>query len=134
MISTESSRDINTLTSTFKNWVTDELNAVDPVQRQDLKGIYLFLIDKEPRFVVYLHEYQASSLQIPTDITLEKLKNVLSEDYRVRIRTDSKTLERLLLGTLRAKLAFLTGRVKIDGDLLAFIRLISLLKKRGVKP
>lgn len=52
---------------------------------------------------------------------------------RARVFTDSATLARLLSGTMRAKAAFLAGKVRIEGDLPGFLRLIGHLKARGVR-
>jgi hypothetical protein len=38
------------------------------------------------------------------------------------------------MGTLKAHIAFVTGKVTITGDLSAFLKMVSLLKRSGVKP
>lgn len=133
----------------FRNWVTAELGHIATTERQGLRGDYLFRIDEVPRFVVMVEPHGAWSGEITrqpqlavhlsddcpiryTDATLKSL--IDSGAARTTIATDSNTLLRLLTGSMRASSSFVSGRVKINGDLAAFMRLVSHLKRQGVGP
>ena len=111
----------------FRDQVTRELATIAAPEREGLRGDYVFLIDGAPRFVVTLAR----------EVALSAPFGVAYGDpvaARARIHTDGPTLSRLLAGTMKAKAAFLAGRVRIEGDLPGFLRLIGLLKARGVTP
>lgn len=70
----------------------------------------------------------------PLRLDASALQVISEGQVRVCVQTDSQTLRRLLQGTLRAKVAYLGGLVKISGDLPCFMRLVAVLKGRGVGP
>ncbi len=138
---------LDTLTGRFRSQVTDELASLDAVSREQLRGDYVFVIDGVPRFLVVLGRGRAlsGSLSAQADAFLlevpeappaanvwVKVADALAA-ARAAVHTDAATLGRLLSGTMKAKSAFLAGRVRIEGDLPGFLRLIGLLKARGVK-
>lgn len=145
----ETSSELWEIATRFRNWVTTELTRLGNDERQTLRGDYLFHVDSEPRFVVMVEAHGAWSGEI---VTTPKLEVRLTDDCPIRytedtlkslieagaartsVSTDSTTLLRLLTGTMRASASFVTGRVKIDGDLAAFMRLVSHLKRQGVGP
>ena len=146
----------------FRNQVTRVLGEAEPLVRQGMRGHYVFSIDGKPSFVVELASTHASSGEIPDSFSSNKLSSGNSEcqtvfaleafdgqacsfskpistaglvlGARVHVTTDSLTLQRLLLGTMKAKKAFLSGKVRIEGDLPIFLRLVGFLKDNGVQP
>ncbi len=130
----------------FRSWVCREISAAGPVERENLRGDYLFVIDGQPRFVVFVGADWNGSAQfgpdgllsyddsVPLRLDAGAIENLIATSHRVRISTTTAILQRLLLGTMRARIAYLSGQVQIDGDLPVFLRLVSLLKARGVGP
>ena len=130
----------------FRSWVCREISAASPLERENLRGDYLFVIDGQPRFVVFVGADWNGSAQFGADgllnyddsvpIRLDRVavENLIATSHRVRISTTTTILQRLLLGTMRARIAYLSGQVQIDGDLPVFLRLVALLKARGVGP
>ena len=134
----------------FRAWVVRDLSAVSVEERLGYRGDYLFIIDGKPSFLVIVSPERVSSGRILTsngalsvafdigasyELAPEVLDDLLNQGaVRVQVTTDSNTLRRLLGGTLKAKIAYLNGWVKISGDLPCFMRLVSLLKGRGVGP
>lgn len=130
----------------FRSWVCREISAASPAERENLRGDYLFVIDGEPRFVVFVGadwngsaEFGPDGLlrcddSVPLRLDGEAIANLIATSHRVRISTTTAILQRLLLGTMRARIAYLSGQVQIDGDLPVFLRLVALLKARGVGP
>ena len=109
----------------FRRLVCQSLILSSPEQRQGCLGTYLFVIDAVPRFTVVVQATAISSTVLndssePSPSFVAKCIPILTPSSR------------LLNGTLRAKIAFLTGRVKIQGDLLAFFKLTTLIKRQGV--
>ena len=147
------------LADRFRFQVTRELSRLEASERDPLRGDYLFVIDGEPRFVVVLrggmvrsgafvlageqqqpHSPLHASLECADAQGLDsrvKGESVQLADVdvsaRARVFTDATTLSRLLSGTMKAKAAFLAGKVRIEGDLPGFLRLIGYLKARGVR-
>lgn len=137
------------IANAFRSWVTAELNELEDIQREALRGDYLFVIDDSPRFVVLVEGQGAWSAALelgdsvrpvfhlppPQPLSEAALSAlVFGEAWRARVKTDSVTLRRLLTGSLRASVSFVSGRVKIDGDLASFMRLVSHLKRKGIGP
>ena len=130
----------------FRSWVSREISAASPVERENLRGDYLFVIDGQPRFVVFVGADWNGSAQfgldglvsyddsVPIRLDEAAIENLIAASHRVRISTTTSILQRLLLGTMRARIAYLSGQVQIDGDLPVFLRLVALLKARGVGP
>jgi hypothetical protein len=135
----------------FRAWVVRDLISLTSDERQGFRGDYLFLIDGKPSFLVVVTPDSVSSgrleswrgagnLQLdlghPIELTEAELCNLMSNNGAVRVcvETDSNTLRRLLLGSLKARVAYLNGLVKISGDLPCFMRLVGLLKGKGVGP
>ena len=137
----------------FRMWVCRELNALGARDRRPVRGDYLFHIGGIPRFLVVVEEqgcysgtihlglgseHQRPAIQFeagcPVVFEPHTLEALLSGGARTVISTDEWTLKKLLLGTLNARSAFLAGKVQIEGDLPGFMRLVSMLKGRGVKP
>jgi hypothetical protein len=130
----------------FRSWVCREISAANPVDRENLRGDYLFVIDGEPRFVVFVGADWNGSAQfgpdgllsyddsVPIRLDAGAIDNLIATSHRVRISTTTAILQRLLMGTMRARIAYLSGQVQIDGDLPVFLRLVALLKARGVGP
>ena len=89
----------------------------------------------EPFFVAHLESASAGEMLRPVhDVPRETLTyGELAASARARVETDKATFARLLAGTMKAKTAFLAGKVRIDGDLPGFLRLIGMLKSRGVR-
>jgi hypothetical protein len=116
--------------------------------RRSLQGDYLFIIDSKPRFIVLVDESGAWSVSLnqgetltfevetgcPIPLNLQTIENSLHFTARTKITTDSITLQKLLHGKMKAKIAFLSGKVSFSGDLPAFLKMVSLLKRNGVKP
>jgi hypothetical protein len=143
------------LADRFRFQVTRELARLEASERDPLRGDYLFVIDGVPRFVVVLRGGMvrsgafvlAGDPQHPQAFlecadaqeqgTGGKGESVQLADVdvsaRARVFTDATTLSRLLSGTMKAKAAFLAGKVRIEGDLPGFLRLIGHLKARGVR-
>ncbi|KAB8033715.1 SCP2 sterol-binding domain-containing protein [Fluviispira multicolorata] len=133
----------------FRYWVCSELRNLEFSERIFLRGDYLFAIDGKPRFVVMIDELGAWSVALsgednalkfvvdekcPWKVDFLQIKNVIEGSSRATILTDSSTLHKLLIGTLKARIAFVTGKVTITGDLAAFLKMVSILKRNGVKP
>lgn len=133
----------------FRIWVCREMNALSLQHRAPLRGDYLFRIGGSPRFLVAVADGGCSSASIvhdgkkyslsfeasdPLALDPEAVAVLLSGGARTVISTDESTLERLLFGKLKARSAFLAGKVQIEGDLPGFMRLVSLLKGRGIRP
>lgn len=146
----------------FKTRVCSELHQMPQMSRASLKGDYLFVIDGLPLFIMLVDDYGAWSVllkpknlgsdfihnkeislesfdievdsECPFPIEMSQVSRILENSARCQIKTDGNTLKRLLLGTLRAKVAFITQRVKISGDFPAFLKIISYLKTKGLKP
>ncbi len=130
----------------FRSWVCREISAASPLDREHLRGDYLFVIDGQPRFVVFVGADWNGSAQfgadgllnyddsVPIRLDGSAIENLIATSHRVRISTTTAILQRLLLGTMRARIAYLSGQVQIDGDLPVFLRLVALLKARGVGP
>jgi putative sterol carrier protein len=143
-----------TVAQAFRRNVTKVLSQAPTHVRQGLRGHYLFTIDGSPSFVVELSAQKALSGEFGFETQCAEARSAQLETCdgetlidaprvrvseleslaRVNVITDSTTLERLLLGTLRAKKAFLIGKVKIEGDLPGFLQLIQFLKGQGVNP
>lgn len=135
----------------FRSWVVRDLISLSRDDRNGYRGDYLFVIDGKPSFLVVVSPESVSSgrlelwdgagslqldLGTPLELTEAELRTLLSDEgtVRVRVSTDSNTLRRLLVGTLKARVAYLNGLVKISGDLPCFMRLVGLLKGKGVGP
>lgn len=128
----------------FRQWVCSELRNLNSKERLLLRGDYLFVIDNKPRFVVMVDQIGAWSLSLPEndclkyevdsdclfDVSADHVQNIIEGSSRAKILTDSITLEKLLSGTLKAHIAFVTGRVTISGDLFSFLKMVSHLKKK----
>lgn len=140
--------DLWEIANSFRFWVCSELRNLSSQERSALRGDYLFVVDSQPRFIVLVDEESAWSLSLfyepnfsfaldpgcPFEVTLENVQNTISSLARTTITTDSLTLQKLLLGQLKAKIAFLTSKVILSGDLAAFLKMVSLLKRNGVRP
>ena len=133
----------------FRAKVTHELCRMDVYLREQLRGDFLFFIDENPKFVLVLSGKNAFSgmfegsapvqleMSLGNELRASDLALTLEDvlvGARAKIFTDEVTLHRLLSGTLKAKSAFLAGKVKVEGDLPGFMRLVSSLKSRGVTP
>lgn len=136
----------------FRSLVCSVLRNLAPLERSSLKGDYLFMIDENPRFIVMVDEMGSWSVCLqnsimqnqfldfavdagcPWTVTKNQIVQVIEGSSRTTILTDSTTLYKLLVGTLKAHIAFVTGKVTIAGDLSAFLKMVSLLKRSGVKP
>lgn len=125
------------------------------ISRTMLKGDYLFIIDNNPLFILLVDDHDVWSVflksknensdlqtqdfdiemdsQCPFTFNKDQINEIIENSARCQIRTDGKTLKRLLLGNLKARVAFITQRVKISGDFPAFLKIISYLKTKGVK-
>lgn len=135
------------IADTFRELVCAALRNLEAYERIMLKGDYLFKIDDASRFIVMVDEDGAWSIKIKNEIKNEfsvdsgcpwiisdqQISNVMSGSSRTTILTDSVTLYQLLTGHLRAHKAFVTEKVMISGDLAAFLKMVSLLKRSGVK-
>lgn len=149
------------IANNFRSKVCSELRALTPDERLALRGDYLFIIDSKPCFIVMVDSQGAWSVTLsyrqslvhplyprmgeaqitfavesgcPLPVTLESVQNCIDYSARTTITTDSQTLEKLLLGKLKAKVAFLTSKVVLAGDLAAFLKMVSILKSHGVGP
>ncbi len=147
----------------FKTRVCDEMLAMPQFARDSIKGDYLFIIDGLPLFILLVDEQGAWSVflnkkpteknfqpafdtllidqfdveidaKCPFAIHTNQINDIIENSARCQIKTDGNTLKRLLLGTIKAKVAFITQRVKITGDFPAFLKIISYLKTKGLKP
>ena len=136
----------------FRSWVIGDLLSLPSDERDSFRGDYLFVIDGSPLFLVVVASNAVSSARwesnpgklqtqdiqsdigTPCSLSAEAVSSILEGQCRVSVHTDSNTLRRLLRGTLRAKVAYLSGLVKITGDLPCFMRLVGVLKRRGVGP
>lgn len=131
--------DLWNVAENFRNWVTEELEHAGVLERTSLRGDYLFIVDSLPRFVVLIDPLIArsviwDSVEARAIFSPEMLNSLLEGGSRACIETDALSLKKLLYGKMKARQAFLTGKVKISGDLPGFIRLATLLKSRGVRP
>lgn len=132
----------------FRLWVCSELRSLDSNELLSLAGDYLFVIDNQPRFIVMVDRRGAWSISLSEnshtfplnyeidsnclfDISQIQIQNIIDGSSRARILTDSNTLQKLLARTLKAHIAFITGKVSISGDLPAFLKMVSLLKKKN---
>ena len=140
------------IADSFRLLVCTALRNLPPIDRSSLKGDYLFMIDGNPRFIVMVDEIGSWSVCLlksyleksffefkvdsgcPWPVSESQIVNVIEGSSRSMILTDSSTLYKLLMGTLKAHIAFVTGKVTITGDLSAFLKMVSLLKRSGVKP
>jgi putative sterol carrier protein len=141
--------DLWKIANNFRFWVCSELRNLAADERKFLRGDYLFIIDAQPCFIVMVDDASAWSvalfynqdrldyvvdLDCPIPITLENIQNCIAYSARTTITTDSSTLQKLLLGKLKAKIAFLTSKVELNGDLAAFLKMVTILKRKGVRP
>jgi putative sterol carrier protein len=138
------------IADSFRMLVCTELRNLGSHERAFLRGDYLFKIDGDPRFIVMVDESGSWSVCLSKNIdnsieyeidsgchwsvSKNQVINVIEGSARSTILTDSNTLYKLLIGTLKAHIAFVTGKVTIAGDLSAFLKMVSLLKLSGVKP
>ena len=138
------------IADSFRELVCNELRKLPSHDRLFLRGDYLFKIDNEPRFIVMVDENGSWSICLfektdgsfhyeidydcPWAVSNNQIVNVIDGSSRSTIHTDSNTLYKLLIGSLKAHIAFVTGKVTITGDLAAFLKMVSLLKQSGVKP
>lgn len=138
------------IADSFRMLVCMELRNLASHERLLLRGDYLFKIDGDPRFIVMVDENGAWSVCLSKErdgsliyeidsgclwpVSKNQVINVIEGSARSTILTDSKTLYKLLIGALKAHIAFVTGKVTITGDLSAFLKMVSLLKQSGVKP
>ena len=134
----------------FRLLVCSRMGSFTREEQRSLSGDYLFIIDGEPHFILMVGEFGCWSVVLscakgkllsfevdphcPLTVTQDEVENCLSCSARTKITTDSDTLKKLLLGRLKAKVAFLSGKVLFDGDLAAFLKMVSLLKKNGIQP
>ncbi len=134
----------------FRTWVVRDLAALAEEERAQFRGDFLFYVDSQPSFIVVVTPNAVASGRLkmgsagvevafdmgePLQMDDAAVQDLLREGaVRVRVSTDSNTLRRLLGGTLKAKIAYLNGLVKIAGDLPCFMRLVAVLKGRGVGP
>jgi hypothetical protein len=143
----QSVQEWESVANAFRGWVCRELAAVSAQERDALRGDYLFSIDGVPRFIVFVEASWSGSAQVgdtiaasrlddgvPSSITFAELNRIVEGGFRTRISTTTRVLERLLLGTMRARQAYLSGMVTIEGDLPSFLKLVALLKARGITP
>ncbi|APJ03605.1 SCP2 sterol-binding domain-containing protein [Silvanigrella aquatica] len=138
------------IADSFRKLVCSELRNLASNELSSLRGDFLFKIDGDPRFIVMVDEQGSWSVCLSKDkegsfnylvdpeciwpVTKTQVINVIDGSARSTIYTDSNTLYKLLIGTLKAHIAFVTGKVTITGDLAAFLKMVSLLKQSGVKP
>jgi hypothetical protein len=138
------------IADSFRILVCKELRHLASNERLSLRGDYLFKIDGVPRFIVMVDEQGSWSVCLAKnkegvltyEVDLEclwpvsnnQVINVIEGSARSTIHTDSNTLYKLLIGTLKAHIAFVTSKVTIAGDLAAFLKMVSLLKQSGVRP
>ncbi len=132
----------------FKTWVWHELEKLKPVEREPFLGYFCFIVDDNPRFVLFVqkenvscHSFCPNQNEIPSSNVVTNFSQLPSEltllqkaqlGTRATISTSSLVLEKLLQGKMRAKIAFLTGRVVVEGDLPSFLKMVGLLKSKGV--
>jgi hypothetical protein len=137
--------DLKTIADRFRAWVCAEIAHMPAELRGDLRGDFLFVIDGRPRFVVFIdHDGPSSAYVTDAGALMDdaygspllrpaELEALLSgQAARAVVATDPETLRRLLLGKLKARVAYLSGAVTVQGDLPCFLRLVTLLKQRGV--
>jgi hypothetical protein len=110
----------------FRHSVMDAVALQPPHSLMHFQGLYLFYVNQFPSFYLEILPEGSNSG------TTERFNG--ESLARVTIHTDEKTLERLLNGTMKAKLAFLSGKVKLSGDVPSFLKLVSFLKSQGVRP
>lgn len=138
------------IADSFRLLVCAELRKLESHERYALRGDYLFKIDGNPRFIVIVEESGSWSICISKGlnnlpkfeidqecnlvISPTQINNIIDGSVRSTILTDSNTLYKLLTGTLKAHVAFVTSKVIINGDLSAFLKMVSLLKRSGVTP
>jgi len=125
------------------------------ISRAMLKGDYLFVIDNHPLFILLVDDHNVWSVflkskkehsetktsnfdievesECPLQFSQNQINEIIENSARCQIHTDGNTLKRLLLGNLKARVAFITQRVKISGDFPAFLKIISYLKTKGIK-
>ncbi len=138
---------LEALANSYRRWVCDEIAQLEPEERADLRGDYVFVIDGHPRFVVFIDAATHGSALVglkselifdaSLELTLSESEAsalLFGEASRTRVITDRNTLQRLLTGTMKARVAYLSGAVRLEGDLPVFLRLVSVLKRRGVRP
>lgn len=141
---------LHSISDRFCQWVLQELKKLPPETLRPLRGDFLFVVDGAPLFVLLVDPPRVGSArvswksaQVPQFTTMgdpmdhspqEQASLLLQEVARVKVYTDPNTLQRLLLGTIKARVAFLSGKVKIKGDLPAFLQLVAHLKRAGVRP
>lgn len=131
----------------FRAWVIADLQSLPQTERTGFRGDYLFVIDGSPLFLVMVTPESVSSARWnpseqvlrsdmgqPVELDADVVRTIADGQVRVSVQTDGNTLRRLLQGNLRAKVAYLNGMVKISGDLPCFMRLVAVLKGRGVAP
>ncbi|MEY3902042.1 MAG: hypothetical protein RL189_1348 [Pseudomonadota bacterium] len=131
----------------FRAWVIADLQSLPQAERLGFRGDYLFVIDGSPLFLVMVTPESVSSARWsssegslrsdmghPVELDSNVVRTIADGQVRVSVQTDANTLRRLLQGNLRAKVAYLNGMVKISGDLPCFMRLVAVLKGRGVGP
>jgi SCP-2 sterol transfer family len=123
----EISHSLEQLCSEFQNSVISKLLAHPQNILLPFQGLYLFFIHQNPAFYLKIGLPPESG-----NFNAEELNQMPSP--RCQIQTDAKTLERILKGTLKPKVAFLSGKVEILGDVPAFLKLVSFLKSEGVRP
>lgn len=137
--------DLKMIADHFRAWVCGEIARMPIEVRTDFRGDFLFVIDGRPRFVVFIDRNRPSSAYVTDagtlldeglgqpEVTPSQREALLSgAAARAVVSTDPETLKRLLLGTMKARAAYLSGAVSVQGDLPCFLRLVTHLKRRGV--
>lgn len=137
--------DLKMIADHFRAWVCGEIARMPSELRADFRGDFLFVIDGRPRFVVFIDNDRPSSAYVtdagvlldeeyghPTFTDLERDALLTGAAARAIVATDPETLKRLLMGTMKARVAYLSGAVTVQGDLPCFLRLVTQLKQRGV--
>jgi hypothetical protein len=116
----------------FRQWVCSELRDLNP--KELLLLSFVVMVDQIGAWSLSLSENSYLEYEVDSDclfpVNSDQVHDIINGSSRSKILTDSITLEKLLSGSLKAHVAFITGRVTISGDLLAFLKMVSHLKKK----
>jgi putative sterol carrier protein len=90
-----------------RNFFANLESEVDPGQIEGLDHSYLFEIAAEGRWLVEVHDGGVAVTENPTG------------GADVTFRMSAETFDRLLAGKQNPMVAYMTGKLKVDGDLSA---------------
>ena len=126
----------------LKDLVYEELSSLDEDFKSHIQGDFLFVIDDRPSFLLTLRDNDIFISYYNEDQEVENhysdnnqfddytdISNYVPSHARCLICLSSETFKGILSQSIKPKIAFLQSKIKLIGDLRAFLTLVSYLKK-----